>query len=277
MSCCKDDTQPNMSLHYQEAETSRAYVDSFTQKDSYMSLVSHQIVEVLGLESSLKVRLIDLGGGTGKMSELLFNAVSKQRGQVVCVDRFEAMLAVAKQRVGVETLLMDAVHFSSLPNQSYSHVLLKEMVHLVPTNNMEALFSGLHRQLEPGGKMLIVTRPVEVFLPFPERVREIWRTTQPTLEFFCEEIKRGTGLDPVVSFVDCRVSVTKTQWLAFLRSRTWSEFSILTENEMEEGIQEVSKKYFDGNNKTEGGEDKGESISIVDRLVFILTEKTDAS
>jgi hypothetical protein len=44
---------------------------------------------------------------------------------------------------------------------------------------------------------------------------------------------------------------------------------------MEEGIQEVSEKYFDGNNKTEGGE--GESISIVDRLVFILTEKKDAS
>ena len=70
------------------------------------------------------------------MSELLSNAVSKQGGQVVCVDPFEAMLAVAKQRVGVETLLMDAVHSSSLPNQSYSHVLLKEMVHVVPTNTM---------------------------------------------------------------------------------------------------------------------------------------------
>ena len=49
----------------------------------------------------------------------------------------------------------------------------------------------------------------------------------------------------------------------------------MTANEMEEGVQEVSAKYFDGNNKTEGGE--GESISIVDRLVFILAEKLDAA
>jgi hypothetical protein len=74
-------------------------------------------------------------------------------------------------------MLLDAVEFVSLPPERmrYSHVLLKELVHHIPDNQVPALYAGLYRQLLPGGTAVTITRPQEVDYPLFRRAREASR------------------------------------------------------------------------------------------------------
>ena len=76
---------------------------------------------------------------------------------------------------GVEPMLLDAVAFAQLPpaEMSYSHVLLKELVHHIPPADVPALYAGLAAQLAPGGVAVTITRPQEVDYPLFARAREV--------------------------------------------------------------------------------------------------------
>ena len=74
-------------------------------------------------------------------------------------------------------MLLDAVAFASLPpnEMSYTHVLLKELVHHIPEDQVATMYAGLAAQLAPGGRAVTITRPQEVDYPLFRRAREVGR------------------------------------------------------------------------------------------------------
>ena len=60
----------------------------------------------------------------------------------------------------VETLLADGLGFVERPNETYHRVLLKEVVHHFTQPELPTLFAGAFRQLQPGGRLVIMTRCV---------------------------------------------------------------------------------------------------------------------
>jgi hypothetical protein len=78
-------------------------------------------------------------------------------------------------------MLLDAVEFSQLPpaDMSYTHVLLKELVHHIPEGDVPPMYSGLYRQLVPGGLAVTITRPQEVDYPLFSRAREVGQVAWP--------------------------------------------------------------------------------------------------
>ena len=76
---------------------------------------------------------------------------------------------------GVEPMLLDAVAFAQLPpaEMSYSHVLLKELVHHIPPADVPTLYAGLAAQLAPSGVAVTITRPQDVDYPLFARAREV--------------------------------------------------------------------------------------------------------
>jgi hypothetical protein len=92
-----------------------------------------------------------------------------------CCRLLPPALLQALGQPGVEPMLLDAVAFAQLPpaEMSYSHVLLKELVHHIPPADVPALYAGLAAQLAPGGVAVTITRPQEVDYPLFARAREV--------------------------------------------------------------------------------------------------------
>jgi len=145
----------------------------FYAKGEYQEHLVSKVSQHLDLQSSPEaVRLVDLGGGTGNFTQALvdFNCL-KQRP--LCVDPFQEMLDRAVGHPSVDTCCRGAVEFSQEADRRYDRVLLKEMVHHVPEEQLSVLYAGLARQLTPGGVVLTCTRPQEVDYPLFAAARQV--------------------------------------------------------------------------------------------------------
>jgi 2-polyprenyl-3-methyl-5-hydroxy-6-metoxy-1,4-benzoquinol methylase len=69
------------------------------------------------------------------------------------------MIEKARGIRGLATTRADAASFSRRSDvPPYDVALLKEVVHHVPSDDVDQLYAGIHRQLSPGGVVLSVTR-----------------------------------------------------------------------------------------------------------------------
>lgn len=269
-----DKARSALTEHYESAYSN----DNYLIEKDYTDKILRKIIESFHFDddatkvnlssrsSRKKNRLVDLGCGLGHWGEMLGAVIEKSRHKddfdrtILCVDNYLPMLEEAMKRKGVETLQADAVTFSQLPHQQYSHILLKECIHHVSIQDLPIFFRGITNQLLPGGKILIITRPAEPLLPFFVRLNEIWKTTQPPTDIFIDQMK-SVGLKTSIENVDMKVYLPKEKWFSMIRNKFWSEFSMCSNEEIESGIKELDEKYY------------GEYFNFVDRLLFIKGSK----
>ncbi|KAL4448274.1 hypothetical protein ABPG75_005493 [Micractinium tetrahymenae] len=215
-----------------------------------------------------EAEIVDLGGGTGNFTQALAEAAQVRR-RVLCVDAFAEMLEKARAHPRVEAMLLDAVAFASLPAEQlggrYSHVLLKELVHHIPEEQIPALYSGLFSQLAPGGCAVTITRPQEVDYPLFRRAREIWKEHQPHHSVFTSAME-AAGFEVEVHAHEYPAELAKATWLGMMRDKFWSTFSHCTQQELEDGIAEVDRQY--------AGQD---TVHFTDRLLFLVARKAAAA
>lgn len=95
-------------------------------------------------------RVLDAGCGSGRVTELLLERVP--RGKVYAVDQAPSMVAHTKERLGSRV---------SASCQDLAELDLLEPVNVIFSNatfhwitDHDALFSALHRNLAPGGRLL---------------------------------------------------------------------------------------------------------------------------
>ena len=74
-----------------------------------------------------------------------------------------------------QTMCLDALAFSALPDERYDRLLLKEIVHHIAPADVPAMYAGFHRQLRTGGVAVTATRPQEVDYPLFEAARQARR------------------------------------------------------------------------------------------------------
>jgi len=139
----------------------------------------------------------------------------------------------------------------------YNYILLKELVHHIPEENVVVMFSGIRRQLLDGGKSLTVTRPQEVDFPLFQRAREIWRENQPNLNLLVRAME-AAGLRVHVHEKRYPVKLSKHQWLTMVSNKFWSTFSLCSEEELRSGLIELEEQFKDA-----------EDLEFVDKLLFI--------
>lgn len=213
-----------------------------------------------------EAEVVDLGGGTGNFTQALAEA-ARVRRRVLCVDAFAEMLEKARVHPRVEPMLLDAVAFAQLPAEQlggqYSHVLLKELVHHIPGDQIPALYAGLFSQLMPGGCAVTITRPQEVDYPLFRRAHEIWKEHQPHHSLFTAAME-AAGFEVEVHAHEYRAELAKATWLGMMRDKFWSTFSHCTQQELEEGIAEVDRQY--------AGQD---TVHFTDRLLFLVARKPE--
>ena len=244
--------------------------DSFLSSTvSYLASVNEAIMQRFSFEhfQGRSIRLVDLGCGTGVASARILASL-KQRNEirpisVLCVDPNSVKLINRESLrrafpcAVVETLSMSSGTFARL-NGTFSHILLKEVVHHCVDHLDE--FRGIHSQLEPGGKMVIVTRPVEIDYPFFPRLKEIWRSSQAPISLFEEAVRVAGFAHQETSEHVFQFTVTKQEIIDWIQSRCWSEFSKLTPTEMAAGLDHLEHSYSN-------------LITFNDRLLFLTATK----
>lgn len=223
-------------------------------------------------------RIADVGGGTGNFTAALAKKLSlkEEEGEhILCVDPFEEMLrhAYAHQPL-VKPVLLGAVEFAQQQRQEGQKegegegeggwldcVLLKEVVHHIPSSEWDALFGGLFRQLTVGGAVVIITRPQEVEYPLFPRAAEIWKEHQEPAEPYCAALRlAGFGVQEVMH--SYRVQLPKTVWLSMVENKFWSTFSLCTEEELRDGLAFLRARHAEE-----------ETLTFHDNLVFIVATK----
>ena len=112
------------------------------------------LTRLLGLPTT--GRLLDVGGGTGRVARSLRN----QAGQVVLADVSLGMLRVAASIPGLQTAA-SASERLPYPDGSFSRVLIVDALHHVEDHAQTA--AEMWRVLQPGGRILVIEPDIRVF------------------------------------------------------------------------------------------------------------------
>jgi ubiquinone/menaquinone biosynthesis C-methylase UbiE len=101
-------------------------------------------------------RLLDAGGGTGRVSQTL----QEQAGQIVITDESGAMLRQAAPKNGLMPLLSPAERLP-FPNASFDRVLVVDAFHHFA--HQQQTIAEFWRVLTPGGRLVIEEPNIETW------------------------------------------------------------------------------------------------------------------
>ena len=213
---------------------------------------------ILTLILTLILILILTGGGMGDLCVDLRTQLDKFYS-FLCVDPSSDLINEAR-RNGIDSIIADALEFSLLDNK-YDIILMKEMIHHIPIQSLTTVFQNIHKQLNPSGSIMIETRPVDTDFPFFNKVKEIWKTTQPPASVFISSLIESNYVTTTYER-EYKVIMSKQHWYQFIRNRSFSELSLCSDDDIETGITELEQKYQDT-----------DTLHFSDKLIFIIATK----
>ncbi len=221
--------------------------------DEYKEFVHSHIMADLALTST--DTLVDIGGGTGIFTSRLAHEADLQCAY--CIEPSPAMCDEASKLDNIRAICTDASGFCTL-NLPYTKLLLKEVIHHI--RDREEFWKNIHHQLPPTGKLLIITRPQHIAFPFFDAAKEAFAANQPPHDVLVSELQKG-GFSVETQCRSHTFTLPKQQWYLMLRHRFMSDLSHFSDQEIEEGIDEIEKKYPENH------------LTIVDNLIFITATK----
>ena len=207
------------------------------------------------LSFSIDDKFVDIGGGNGKYT---LNVARKAHlcNEPICVEPSN-LADIAKENTNLFVYKEDAISFAKR-DKKYDKVLIKEAIHHIP--NRTEFFKELKKRLPLNGKLLIVTRPQHPPLPFFKKQKEIFASGQPHHDEIAKELLTA-GFKVEITNDFFTFEMEKERWFNLQRERFMSDLSKLTDDEIEDGIKELSQEFQD--------KDK---IEITDEIIYILAE-----
>ncbi|WP_420631344.1 class I SAM-dependent methyltransferase [Candidatus Leptofilum sp.] len=159
------------------SETARRFYDWLGEKHDWGGRFERRAKEraLELLEAGSAQQLLNVGVGTGKEQQTI-QAVLPPGGQTFGIDLSGEMLKVTQQRVP-ETQLSQAMAWQ-LPfaSGSFDRVFCTYVLDLFETAVLPQTLSELHRVLQPGGKLILVSLTEGINLPSRLLVG-LWKTT----------------------------------------------------------------------------------------------------
>lgn len=191
--------------------------------------------------------VVDLGGGNGKFSQCV-HQTCELKNPIFCVDPAIKMIEIANTRDGVYGICDDAV--SWLRSQQSSHtiptlIIIKEMVHHIREEDFPEFVSHLRQIVSEGSRVIVQTRPKEPSgYPLFEAAKQVWRENQGSIEFYIDRFQ-SVGFKTELRTIPYHVCIAKEEWERLIRTRVWSTFSLLSDEELESGIAELDTSIVD--------------------------------
>ena len=186
--------------------------------------------------------IADLGGGTGYFTRLMLQRMKLSPEYCACVDPYLAKDDVTEG--GIHFLKEDAVDYVEQLDRKVDGFLLKEMLHHIP--DQYRLFQSLADifRKNGGGRGLIVTRPDNPNLVWFPEIAKVFKDSCVDVES-TKELAEKAGLKWTQTLHDFPMEFTLEEWSDLLRSRFWSIFKEFSDEELEEGIEQMKKENAD--------------------------------
>ena len=224
------------------------YHDVADQYDAMTAVFHSNYLPVLQEALQLKPDdvVVDIGGGTGWYAHHLWKAAGLKE-PVVCVDPNGVMLEAAKLREGVTGVQASAEEFFSRPQvKLFTKAFIIGALHHF--HNPRAVFKGIWNSLSPGGSCV-----VQAFLPVPVSDLLYFRAAEAIVEssnYFTDEkeltslIQAETSFKVHIKEMEIKHKIPKAQWYKMVRARYSSAFHHFTDQEIENGIEELERERF---------------------------------
>ncbi len=194
--------------------------------------------------------ILDIGCGTGNYTDL-FERVTRAQGARVCaIEPSAGMLAKARQKNQRIDFRQSSAEQIPFADANFDFIYMTDVIHHVP--DIEAMFREIRRVLKPDGKVCIVTqshrqierRPVVQFFPGTARVD---KARYPDIDVIRASAE-GCGLawlKEAVLFEDEPVELG-SGFLQLARSKGYSMFHLLSEEEYQAGMQQLEAALVNG-------------------------------
>lgn len=203
----------------------------------FVSKISDEIINSLLLSESDV--LVDLGCGTGIYAKEIKNKVFLNN-DVICVDLSSKMLEQINEN-GFLSYAVDAVSFSRI-NLQYNKVLIKEMIHHLGNEKVE-LINNIYKNISINGILAILLLPPSIEYPLFKKALKYYEDNQPHYSDI-EKILKEAGFKTSIEFIKFPLNIEKYKYFNMVKNRYMSLLSNFTDEEIAEGLNEMSDKYF---------------------------------
>ncbi|BBP44427.1 class I SAM-dependent methyltransferase [Thiosulfativibrio zosterae] len=242
-----------MKNHFDEI--AEVYNDVWAFTPGYQDFMRDAILDALALQPA--DLLMDVGGGTGSYTLL----IAQQAGLLskpYCVEPSAPMAEVAAQNPQLQVLCEDANQFA-LRDCHYDKLLFKEVVHHI--QDRPAVWQGVFNQLNSAGRLLIVTRPRRVKIPFFEAAKQAFYQNQSDAQVWADELSLA-GFRVDIQQATYEFELDKPVWFKMLRNRFMSDLAPFSDAEIEAGILEIESQY-----------PQRSTVPVIEQLVLIVAHK----
>jgi len=232
--------EKSVSQHYSKSahEFEKAW---FYRDDSpYQDFLVEKHLECLDLQAG-DASIADVGAGSCNFSAKLGKAAGKS---VLCIEPSPTLLQPDVSKDGCAKVLMGGEdYFKGMP-EGVTKVIVKEAIHHFPEG---PVFNDMCRTLRQngGGRVVIMTRAQDYCdrFPFFARAREEWSNGRPHHSVYVRNLL-ACGFDEVdIRTCTFQVRMNMGEWHQMVRSRFWSCFRSLSDQEIEEGLAELEEEY----------------------------------
>ena len=187
----------------------------------------------------------DIGSGTGFFAERLFEE-RHLTNAIWCVDPSPGMQAVAKKRKGVYPITKRVEEFlhDFKIEKFFDKALCICCIHHFA--ELLEIFRGLEASLRPGGTLLVVTTGKSSNLPlFTNAEKSLGASTSNFKERITAMLRKA-NFEVEVSEEKIYGGLKKSRWYEMLRGRFQSTLSEFTDEEIEDGINELETGKLKG-------------------------------
>ena len=193
----------------------------------------------------------DIGSGTGAIAKDLFE-VSGLHNPIWCVDPSVEMQEIARQKKGVNSILKTAEEFFSNPqiSERFDRVIATISAHHFV--NADAVFEGILCSLRPGG-FFLQFNAIKSTLPSFKSAKMLLSQCFERESEVSDLLLRKIGLNGKISEEEFSFSagIKKSKLYERYRCRFVSLFEKLSDDQIEEGINELDNEHFQNVNDDE--------------------------
>jgi hypothetical protein len=190
----------------------------------------------------------------------------------LAVEPCAALAEQAASLPGITAFVGDAGDLvASGAARAYDKLLLKEVIHHIPSEALPAFAAGAMTQLRPGGRIVVVTRPHDAsHYPMFPGAYDVWKRQQAHYDVY-GKVFSAAGFEVSATTHDYPVMMKLETWLAMIRRRFWSTFSHFSDAEIEEGIRYIRDTHLAAPTQARAG--TSDDITFPDKLVFLVARK----
>lgn len=252
----------NISEHYNEvgARYDRLYQLLF---GGHEEAVARLIAKKLFEGKNMNQVVVDLGGGTGMMIELLKGMVADAH-TFILVEPAATMLRQAVSRKAQPNQVIQATAQEFVADKDWQGkadaLVCKEMIHHI--TDLDVFFEGCYRTLKSEGKILILTRPEEIEFPLGANGKKLWKSSYAVSPQEMPHRLEKAGFEVKVETHSFPIVIDKHSWLEIIgESYLFSSSAFMTDHERAADVQEVQAMP--------------EILRFNDRLLFIMGKKSN--